>query len=157
MSAHRLIAVIVAVLSLAYLYAAYQIPVFPIPRPVDSDAFPKLLGFLMLGLSVWLFFEKDGAAAEPEEASEPGAAQPTPWQRWQPVIVSTVAIALYAGLLAPLGFVLASFALTAGLTWYFGYRRHIVNAVVALAVPLGLYLVMTRFMNIHLPSGLLPF
>lgn len=154
MPANRLIAVVVALLSLAYLYGAYRIPVFPIPRPIDSDAFPKLLGFIMLGLSVWLFFEKEGKAPEATDEDEQTT---TAWQRWQPVIVTSLAVAVYAGLLAWLGFVLASFVLTAGLTWYYGYRRHVVNAVVAVSVPLFLYVVMTRFMNIHLPAGLLPF
>jgi putative tricarboxylic transport membrane protein len=154
MPANRLIAVVVALLSLAYLYGAFQIPLFPIPRPIDSDAFPKLLGFIMLGLSVWLFFEKEGPA---QEGGDEDDQTTTAWQRWQPVIVTSVAVAVYAGLLAWLGFVLASFLLTAGLTRYYGYGRHLVTAVVALLVPLGLYLVMTRLMNIHLPAGLLPF
>lgn len=153
MSANRILAVIIGLLSAAYLWAAFQIPVFPIPRPVDSDAFPKLLGVLMLGLSVWLFFEKDETAAPAEE----GEAVRTPWERWQPVVVTSVAIAVYAFALGWMGFVLASFLLTASLTWFYGFRRHGINAIVSLAVPLGLYLVMTRFMNIHLPAGWLPF
>jgi putative tricarboxylic transport membrane protein len=152
MSANRLIALVTGILSLAYLYGAYQIPVFPIPRPVDSDAFPKLLGFLMLGLSAWLFFEREANAPAAEDDGDGRGA----WVRWQPVVVTSLAVAVYAGLLGWLGFVLASFLLTAGLTWYYGFRRHVINAVVALTVPLGLYLVMTRFMNIHLPAGLLP-
>jgi len=154
MSANRLLALVTGVLSLVYLYGAFQIPIFPIPRPVDSDAFPKLLGVLMLGLSVWLYFEKDGQ--EPIVAEEGGDARDA-WSRWKPVLVTSVSVALYAGLLAWLGFVLASFVLTAGLTWFYGYRRHAINAGVSLSVPLVLYLVMTRFMNIHLPAGLLPF
>jgi len=154
MSANRLLALVAGVLSLAYLYGAFQIPEFPIPRPVDSDAFPKLLGVLMLGLSVWLFFEKDGTG--PIGAGDDKDTRDA-WTRWQPVVITAVAVAVYAGLLVWLGFVLASFLLTAGMTWLYGYRRHSINAVVALAVPLGLYLIMTRLMNIHLPAGLLPF
>lgn len=153
MMVNRLIALVTGILSLAYLYGAFQIPLFPIPRPVDSDAFPKLLGVLMLGLSVWLYFEKaDAAPTEKDEEDLPQG-----WARWQSVVITSLAIALYAGLLAPLGFVLSSFLLTAGLIWFYGYRRHLTTAAVALAVPLVLYLAMTRFMNIHLPAGLLPF
>lgn len=151
MSANRILALIIGLLSVAYLWAAFQIPVFPIPRPIDSDAFPKLLGFLMLGLSVWLFFERDGATFLPEEEDAR-----TLWDRWRPVVVTSVAIVIYAFALGWMGFVLASFLLTAGLTWFYGFRRHAINAIVSLAVPLGLYLVMTRFMNIHLPAGWLP-
>jgi putative tricarboxylic transport membrane protein len=153
MTVNRLLALVIGILSLAYLYGAFHIPLFPIPRPVDADAFPKLLGVLMLGLSAWLFFEKADAA--PTETDEENPQQG--WARWQPVVITALAIALYAGLLAPLGFVLSSFLLTAGLIWFYGYRRHGITAAVALAVPLVLYLAMTRFMNIHLPPGLLPF
>lgn len=150
-TANRVLAVLIAVLSLAYLYAAFQIPTFPIPRPIDSDAFPKVLGVVMLGLSVWLFFERD--APDDGVPQRPLSEQ---LRRWMPVIVTATAVAIYAASLQTLGFVLASFLLVAGLTWYYGYRRHLVNAAVALAVPLALYLVMTRLMTINLPRGLLP-
>ncbi len=152
LTANRILAVLIAVLSLAYLYAAYQIPTFPIPRPIDSDAFPKVLGFVMLGLSVWLFFERP-------EGQEPAPSLSFGEQvrRWLPVVVTAIVIAIYAATLQSLGFVLSSFLLVAGLTWFYGYRRHFVNMAVALAVPLVLYLVMTRLMTIHLPRGILPF
>lgn len=157
MHANRLMAVVMALCSVAYLLAAYQIPTFPIPRPVDSDAFPKLLGFVMLGLSACLFFEKPTAHQAPDEAHNAATEQPTPWAQWRPVVMTSVAIAVYAALLAVMGFVLASAVLTASLTWFYGYRRHAINAAVSVLVPLFLYLLMTRVMNIHLPAGWLPF
>ena len=156
MSTNRILALIIGLLSLVYILAAYQIPVFPIPRPVDSDALPKLLGLLMLGLAVWLFFERP-QAAEAAEEDAPETAKPGAFAKWLPVVITAVAIAAYATVLSTFGFVLASFLLTFGLTWQYGYRRHGLNAAVALAVPLGLYLAMTRLMDIHLPRGILPF
>jgi putative tricarboxylic transport membrane protein len=152
LNANRVLGALIAVLSLVYLYAAYQIPTFPIPRPIDSDAFPKVLGFVMIGLAVWLFFERPD-----DEDVAPALSAGEQFRRWLPVVVTATAIAIYAASLQTLGFVLASFLLVAGLTWFYGYRRHLVNAAVALAVPLVLYLVMTRLMTIHLPRGLLPF
>ncbi|MCD8513499.1 MAG: hypothetical protein LRY63_09295 [Nitrincola sp.] len=58
---NQLLAIILFVFSLGYLWMAFQIPVFPIPRPVDSDAFPKMLGACLLILSVFLFLEKEPA------------------------------------------------------------------------------------------------
>ncbi len=151
-NANRVLGALIAVLSLVYLYAAYQIPTFPIPRPIDSDAFPKVLGFVMIGLAVWLFFEHPD-----DQDAAPSLSPGEQFRRWLPVVVTATAIAVYAASLQTLGFVLASFLLVAGLTRLYGYRRHLVNAAVALAVPLALYLVMTRLMTIHLPRGLLPF
>ncbi len=155
LNANRVLALIIGTLSLAYIFAAFQIPVFPIPRPVDSDALPKLLGVLMLGLAVWLFFEHPQIdEAQDEDDTE---AKPTPFAKWQPVVVTAIAIAVYATALSTLGFVLASVLLTFGLTWLYGYRRHGLNAIVAVAVPVGLYLPLTRLMDIYLPRGILPF
>lgn len=39
---------VTGILSLAYLYGAFPILLFHTPRPVDSDAFSKLLGSLRL-------------------------------------------------------------------------------------------------------------
>jgi putative tricarboxylic transport membrane protein len=150
-------AVIIGLFAAAYLWLAYQIPIFPIPRPIDSDAFPKLLGYVMLGLAAWLFVEKPEADQAEEQSGEATEVTPLPWAQWQPVVVTAVAIAVYAGLLGVMGFVLASAALTTGLTFYYGYRRHLINAAVSVLVPLLLYVLMTRFMNIHLPAGWLPF
>jgi putative tricarboxylic transport membrane protein len=150
-------AAIIGLFAAAYLWLAYQIPIFPIPRPIDADAFPKLLGYVLLGLSAWLFFEKPEASQGATEPAEAEGETPMHWAQWQPVVVTSVAIAVYAGLLGVMGFVLASAVLTAGLTFYYGYRRHLVNATVSVLVPLLLYVLMTRFMNIHLPAGWLPF
>lgn len=73
------------------------------------------------------------------------------------MVVTSVAIAVYAALLAVMGFVLASALLTASLTWFYGFRRQAINAAVSVLVPLFLYVLMTRVMNIHLPAGWLPF
>ena len=151
-NANRTLGLLVGVLSLVYLVAAYRIATFPIPRPIDSDIIPKVLGFVMLGLSVWLFFERPH---QDDEAVVRDRSEML--RRWMPVVVTALAIAVYSALLEWLGFMLASFLLVAGLTRYYGYMRHAVNACVALLVPLILYLVMTRLMTVHLPRGLLPF
>lgn len=151
------LALVLALVAVAYLAMAWQIPTFPLPRPVDSDLFPKVLGFTLLLLSVFLFFEKPAPLAGADTV-DPNAPQGpllfTPWAR---VIVTAVAVAAYALLLVPLGFVLASTLLCVGLTMYYGYRRHVVTLAATLGVVLSLYLVMTRVMDVYLPTGVLPF
>ncbi|MDN6321195.1 MAG: tripartite tricarboxylate transporter TctB family protein, partial [Halomonas sp.] len=89
-----------------------------------------------------------------DQAETQGPLLLTPWAR---VIVTAIAIAAYAFLLVPLGFVLASTLLCVGLTAYYGYRRHGVNLATSLGVVLALYLTMTRVMDVYLPTGVLPF
>lgn len=157
LNTNQWLAVVLALFAAAYLAMAWQVPTFPLPRPVDSDLFPKVLGVVLLLLAAFLFFEKPGAIAGADEIDEEATQGPlllTPWAR---VIVTSLAIAAYALLLVPLGFVLASTLLCVGLTAYYGYRRLIVNIATSLGVVLALYLTMTRVMDVYLPTGVLPF
>lgn len=160
LGANQILAIVLAIFAVGYLVLAFQIRVFPLPRPIDSDMFPKVLGLLLLGLSVILFLEKPKEADEAEHAdvAAPAAeARSFLRQPWMEVAVTAAAVALYALLLRPLGFLVVSVALVAGLTWYYGYRNHLVNLAVAVAAPLILYLVLTRGLGIHLPRGVIPF
>lgn len=153
--ANQVLAVIIAILSLLYLYEAFHIRRFPIPRPVDSDLFPKVLGGFMLVLAVLLFFQK------PKEGEFLPLSFPRGvpfWKHpWTLVAGTALAIALYAVALRPVGFLPASAVLGAGLAWFYGYRNLPVNLAVSIGVPLALYLLLTRVMSIHLPTGILPF
>lgn len=157
LNTNQWLALVLALVAAAYLAMAWQIPNFPLPRPVDSDLFPKVLGVSLLLLSACLFFERPGPIAGTDQidhAETQGPLLLTPWAR---VIVTAIAIAAYAFLLVPLGFVLASTLLCVGLTAYYGYRRHGANLATSLGVVLALYLTMTRVMDVYLPTGVLPF
>ena len=159
LNSNQIIALLLALLSVGYLAMAWQIPAFPLPRPIDSDLFPKVLGFTLLGLAVLLFLEAP-AAGEPQpdaDAAEPEPREPLLLRPWSRVVVTAVALAAYALVLVPVGFVLASTVLCFGLGAYYGYRRHAVNLATALGVVLTLYLTLTRVMGVYLPTGLLPF
>jgi len=159
---NQILAIVIAIFAVVYLYGAYDIRTFPIPRPIDSDLIPKVLGFLMLGLAILLFFQKPDAAEEAEPPDAP-PAETLPWieRPKVQVVLTVVGIAAYAAFLRPLGFVLASALLVGGFSALYGFRRWGVNAAVAFAVafavPLFLYLVLTRAMGINLPRGVLPF
>lgn len=70
-----------------------------------------------------------------------------------PVIVTCLASFLYAALLVPIGFVLASTLIVALLAFYLGGRRPVGLVLSSLVVPVALYLVFTRVLHISLPSG----
>lgn len=165
-TAQHLIAAVLALLSCLYLWMAWQIPTFPIPRPVDSDVFPKLLGSLLLLLSIWLFVDAFTAKAaetaeeNTEENTDSTQQQTRTWHWRSPaaqVLVTALAILAYALLLEKLGFVLSSSGLMFALACYYGYRAHVINLVTTLAIVLALYFVMTGLVGVHLPPGLLPF
>ncbi|WP_409525467.1 tripartite tricarboxylate transporter TctB family protein [Nitrincola sp. MINF-07-Sa-05] len=152
---NQVLAIILGLFSIVYLWMAFQIPTFPIPRPVDSDAFPKALGAAILILSVFLFLEKTGEkGVEVEETSHIGFSFTSPYMQ---VVVTSVGVLAYAFLIEPLGFVLASSLLMFLLATYYGYRAWLVNLATTLGIVLSLYFVMTRAVGVHLPPGILPF
>lgn len=152
--ANQALGLILALFSLGYLWMAMSIPTFPLPRPVDSDAFPKALGLCFLVLSIFLFFEKPETSTQTDDAPFEG-------QWWQrpviQVVATSLAIVVYAFALQPLGFLVASIALGFGLSCLYGYQRWVVALVVNLCVVLALYLTMTKTLGIYLPTGFLPF
>ncbi|RCV89550.1 tripartite tricarboxylate transporter TctB family protein [Billgrantia montanilacus] len=156
LNTNQIIALIVALFSVGYLVMAFQIPTFPLPRPIDSDIFPKVLGFLLLGLAVCLFLEKPKAQDIPEEPSPEALNQPLLFRPWSRIVITSLAIIAYALLMVPIGFVVTSTVLAFGLGLYYGYRRHGVNLATSLGVVLALYLTMTRIMDVYLPTGILP-
>lgn len=55
LNTNQWLALVLALVAVAYLAMAWQIPTFPLPRPVDSDLFPKVLGVSLLLLAALLF------------------------------------------------------------------------------------------------------
>ena len=156
LNTNQILALFIALFSVGYLVMAFQIPQFPLPRPIDSDLFPKVLGFTLLGLAGLLFLEQPRAQDIPDEPSQEALSQPLLLRPWSRVVITSLAITAYALLLVPFGFVVASTLLAFGLAWYYGYRRHGVNLATSLGVVLALYLTMTRLMEVYLPTGILP-
>lgn len=150
---NRIIAIFLFLMSIGYLWMAFQIPTFPIPRPVDSDAFPKLLGCVLMLLSVFLFFEKPAVSADKEESAQVHSFTKRPAVQ---VAGTAVAVVIYAFSIEPLGFLLSSILLGFGLAFWYGYRKHTVNLATMTAIVLSLYLLLNKVMGIHLPQGILP-
>ncbi len=158
---NQILALVLVIFSVGYLWMAFQIPVFPIPRPIDSDAFPKILGICLLVLSVLLFFEKQPkteSASQQEDVEPVTESSVTGMQNPKVQVLGTaIAILAYAFLIEPLGFLLSSILLGVGLAYWFGYRQHGVNFATVGSIVLILYLLMSKVMGIYLPTGVLPF
>ncbi|SDN79559.1 tripartite tricarboxylate transporter TctB family protein [Alkalicoccus daliensis] len=154
---NQTISIILFLFSCFYLFLAFQIPDYALPRPVDSDLFPKILGSFMMLLSIGLFFEKD-AANEKEESEQEKEEKSLPfWARSNTqIVVTAIAIGAYIFLLERAGFVLTTFIFIFGMTRFYGYKHYVSNLIVALFVSIGFYVLLTRGLGVYLPPGLLP-
>lgn len=148
---NRKVAIVLFILSLTYLFFSYNLPDYPYV-PVDADAVPLVLGFLLLILSISLFFQKDE-----EQSEESKKIQQSGIKEVGMLILIAGYIFLYVLLLESLGFVVVSCLFIFLTTITLGYKRHIINAIVSLAIPLLFYYAFNNILKIVLPKGILPF
>lgn len=147
---NKKVSLFLIVLAAGYLYAAYNLKKYPYV-PVDADAVPKVLGYLLIGLAIILFFDKSSETEEDKEKRN------VPKKEIPMMLGVGVLIFLYIFLLEILGFVVTSALFIFGCSLFLGYRRHVMNAVVSITVPLVMYITFTYLLNIVLPQGILPF
>lgn len=148
---NRKVGIVLFIISIAYLLLSYNLPDYPYV-PVDADAVPLVLGFLLLILSVSLFFQKDE-----EQNDESKTIQKSGLKEVGMLILIAVYIFLYILLLEPLGFVIISALFIFASTLSLGYKRNIINLIVSLTIPLLFYFAFNYGLKIVLPRGILPF
>lgn len=144
---NRKISILLILFSTLYLTLSFQLPKFPYAI-VDSDILPKGLGFLLLVLSIGLFFDKNEKKKEGKQAAKKEKTL---------LVVIVGMILLYIFLLEIVGFVLTTVAFLFAMTRLLGYENWKVNGLVALSFSFVIYLSFNYLLNIYLPQGILPF
>lgn len=133
-----------------YLYLTYNLKEYPYV-PVDSDLVPKLLGYLLIGLAVLLFFDKSSETEEEKEKRK------VPGKELLVLLAVGVMILAYIFLLEILGFLLATALFVFFCSWFLGYEKWKSNLLVSLIFPSVLYYLFNYLLQIRLPQGILPF
>lgn len=149
---NKKIALILLVFSIVYTFFSFRLPSYDLV-PVDADAVPITLGILLMILSVILFFIKSN------EEDEKQQQRVIPEDKKDLIMLFVVALFIlgYIWLLERAGFIITSVLFIFVTTLILGYKRHIVNLVVSLAVPVGFYFIFSSILEISLPKGFLPF
>lgn len=149
-SLNRKIAVVLFIFTAGYLFLSFQLPEFPYAI-VDSDVLPKGLGFLLLFLSISLFFEK---SVETEFQKEKRNIK-----REDFILLLSVLgmILLYILFLEVIGFVLTTIAFLLVMTRRLGYCNWKVIFLVSILFSFTIYFSFNYLLNIYLPQGILPF
>ncbi|GAB2500854.1 tripartite tricarboxylate transporter TctB family protein [Nocardiopsis aegyptia] len=162
----RTLGIAVGLFAIGYLVLAFQMPAYTaVEVPVQPSTLPRWLGVALLVLAVLLFFQRKPeetvaesggeAADEPREGGEPRLGRLDDPRLEIGLFVG--ALIAYIAVFELLGFILSTALYLGSMTWYLGYRRHLVNAVVALTLPFAFYAGMTWGLDVTLPSGPLPF
>ncbi|MFB4164387.1 tripartite tricarboxylate transporter TctB family protein [Alteribacillus sp. JSM 102045] len=147
---HRKISLILILLAIYYLYMSYQLPSFA-NTAIDASTMPKILGFSLIILSIFLFLTPDKETKEEKEKRHIPKADLV---KIGGVILMILA---YIFFLERLGFIVVSFLFIFLCSFFLGYTRHSINLVVSILFPVLLYSTFTMLLGISLPSGIIPF
>lgn len=147
---NKKIGITVACVSIFYLILSYQLPKYNLAI-VDADVVPKILGWLLLFLSVLLFIRKD------EETAEQKQKRDIPKREIKVLLSVAGFIFLYIFLLEILGFVLVTILFVFFCSKFLGFDKLKTNLAVSFLFPICMYAVFVYLLQISLPKGILPF
>ncbi|WP_410791899.1 tripartite tricarboxylate transporter TctB family protein [Kribbella sp. C-35] len=141
---------IIAALVLIVLSVTFLVGVFDIRSPKGFDpAGPRF--FPLLVTSAWLVLS---IAYLIEGLRSPRTARTTDRSWFEPVTVSALLV-LYALLVVPLGYLIATALLFFAAARVLGSRQLVRDIVVAVVLAVVVYIAFTQFLDISLPGGVL--
>lgn len=159
---NRTLSLVIGTLATGYLVGAFRLPSAATSDiPINSATLPKALGFLLLALSVALYFQrsKEGDDKDGDPPDDDPICRQINLGRLADarleVGLMLLSMCVYVALFEPLGFVLSTFLYLTIMTYYLGYRRHIVTITVAGCLAVGFRLGITDGLGVTLPAGLL--
>ncbi len=125
---------------------------------IGPGFFPRIIGCLsvLITLVAVIGSLRPGAAVDEEVFGEDEVGEGDLGRHPIPLALTVGAAALFLVTLTSLGAILSSAVFMFGMLWYLNPRRWVVNVVLSIAVPLGLYLLFQTALNAGLPEGLLP-
>ncbi|MDC3412015.1 tripartite tricarboxylate transporter TctB family protein [Aquibacillus sp. 3ASR75-11] len=144
------ISIVLILLAIGYLIMSYRLPSYPY-TPVDADVVPKGLGWLLIILSIFLFFSKN------TETKEQRARRNIPKKEFAVLGAVFLFIFLYIWLLEIVGFVIMTGVFIFFCSWFLGYKKYKTNIIVSVLFPFFMYVTFSYFLKISLPQGILPF
>ncbi|WP_019156377.1 tripartite tricarboxylate transporter TctB family protein [Robertmurraya massiliosenegalensis] len=143
------IALILFLLAAGYLIVSYQLPSFPY-TPVDADVIPKGLGWLLIVLSVALYFSKDS------ETEEQKSRRNIPKKELLMISAVFLMVFGYIALFEIMGFIVMTVLFIYFCTWFLGYKKHVINVIVSICFSLFMYAIFVYLLGIKLPQGIIP-
>jgi putative tricarboxylic transport membrane protein len=148
-----LIAAAVIALGIVVLVQTQDIRITRAVARVSPRAIPQIVGAGLIVLGVWYAIDivrKPHAIGGGEDSEDVDIDAPTDW-----VVIAIIAVglALFAALVKPAGFAIASAALFATSAFAMGSRRIILDLVIGLALGVAIFLVFDTWLGVRLPEG----
>lgn len=120
--------------------------------PEGSGFFPLIVTAGLLFFSALFMLQ---TTLRPDAALQQHTADEAEATNWRTVGLAVLCLLVYAFLLAPLGYVVATTIFFPVAARVFGSRRWIRDIVIGLATSLVLFVGFTQFLGVRLPAGIL--
>jgi putative tricarboxylic transport membrane protein len=150
------------VLAGAYTVTAFGMEMRSEGGQIGPGFFPRIVGLAMLlGLSFAIVRAARGgqtsAEAPVDEEGQPEDIGGGGGTDSRAVLAAVACMALFYVVFEPLGALLASVLFLAGMLTFTNRGHRVGNAILSVAVPLGLYLMFEVLLSVGLPEGLVSF
>ena len=127
---------------------------------IGPGFFPRILGVTAIAVIVVaavreIFSRSDEDSADEVEAAEE-AAEPDLGRHSLALVAFIVAAAVFVALLGVLGAAVAGILFLGVTLWFLDREHHVRAVIIAVAVPVLLYLALQVGLNVGLPQGILP-
>jgi putative tricarboxylic transport membrane protein len=150
----RIAAVLILIFGLVVLYQAIRIAGEGGYGPQDPGFFPLIVAVGLVFFGV-LFLLETTVRLDP--ALRESVAEEEEATHWSTVGLVIAALLIYAFVLAPLGYVVATTLFFTAVTWVLGSRHLIRNFLIGLVASAVLYYGFTQLLGVRLPGGVLDF
>src|SRR5699024_6515936 len=141
------------------LLGAIIILVEAISIAMDGGVGPQRPGFFPIIVGVGLVFFGLGFLATttfwPDQEMLEHAREEHTEIHWWTVWLAIAGLIGYSYLVAPLGYIIATFLFIMAITWVAGSRRWLQNLLVAVLFPVAVYFSFNELLGVRLPAGLL--
>lgn len=144
---------LVALFGVIAVWGALTIEAPPNSAPPGPSVVPGVIGVLLLLVAAKMAVDNLRVARALAAGTEFGP--PAPPTEWSPVLLTLGALAVHVALLEPLGWLLAGTLLFWGVSYAFGARNPLRDAVVSLSMSAAVQVGFSFGLGLNLPGGVL--
>lgn len=124
---------------------------------IGPGFFPRIVGVLGVAITLAALVNSLRPGVTADEASlEDEVGEGDLGRHPVPLLLTVALSAIFLVTLTSLGAIISSAIFMIGMLWYLNRGRWVMNIVLSIAVPVGMYLLFQTALNAGLPEGILP-
>lgn len=142
------ISILLIVIAVLTINAASSFPTM-VGTDVGAAYFPKMLSFIIIGLSILLFSQ---SLREPKDEQSNSQSESINWKKTTLGILGTIA---YTCVFNYIGFYLSTILFLFAMMWVLGYKKIILATILSIGITLFIYVVFELLLQVPIPQGVL--